>query len=1646
MMPERDYLITKVFPLLKKYCAERDVTLFELDLRWGISEEEAKQGKVVDICLHEIENTHPFFIGLLGERYGWIPTKQELAASDALNNYVWLNADLSDGLSITEIEMQYGVLRAKEYINACFYFRSPEMPTPDEFREHPDSPEAQRLTRLKNTISAQKKYPVQTYLSVEDLGNRVKNDFIALVDKLFPQGALSALEKERLQQRAFLKSRTGTYIASQENYDALNQFIQSDEQFFVISGESGMGKSALIANWIEKYAKQCFSKLIYHFVGNSNAEGDYRKILQRFIDEIREIYGLTNNTSDKIYNQKKELTQLLFQITDKEPLLIVLDGINQLADIDNAKSMNWLPDFPQNVKIIFSTLLEDETMFVFKQRAYSIYELSPLIADYRRRLIKEYLLQYGKKLTENQEDIIVRTPQNENTLILTTLLEELRSHGKFENLDTIIDNYLLSPDFNEFFQRILVQKEKVYNVPKYPHWVEDVLCFIGLSKAGLSENEIITICNIPPLYWSQFYCAVSRHFTVLNGLINFSHQFIKIAVEERYLKDTATNECLRRRIVSCFENDKNSNNDRKNDECQYQFYMLGECDKLYESLINNMMPPDHDSELAHYWNLLYRTNKEAYPITAYLEKWKTKNVTADICSKHAANSDTSFSWAWNEIMKMMYFRLWYFCIIYLNDYQSAIRSIKCVLDILTEDDTEDMIKCLNGLGVCYIHLKQYEQSIEYSLKALEMAELIYGTDDIRTTVSLNNIGEAYNCLGEATKDRTYFLKALHYFEETSEIRLHNLNENHPDIAVAYSNMASVFQSLGDLQKSFGYRVKGLSAYLACHGKYHVDTAIEYHNIGAIALEMKKYDKAIEYMQQSLEIYDRILGKGSKQAIEELEALFVVYRESGDWENAIKYCQQTVELKEELEGKTKELSQNYSSLSVMYFQHKEYDKAILYMSKTIEILNNIEAGQSRQCGLSYDNMGKYYLEINDRDNSFKAYNMAIAIHKSIDEKGIDVANSLYYLAKAYYRFEQFEESCEYLKSAIDIMLVHKDDVREQLSCMYNNLGVIYYGMNKVEDAIIHLQKAHEINLEINGDDDIQTQQNYNMLQQLKQVSSAGIKSVQELNNTDAEGFPNNTEEEQQLNEILRYALEAYRKGQADRCIPLLLQVMKKSEDYYGEQCFPIQIEICEKLGSLYEKRLENNEAFEWYGKAIDYAYKVGDDECISRTYKTMAEFYWNMEDYQGAVKNYLQEILYHDFQPDIQSVRCYGNIAYALYKLHDDLEISLDFYSIAYDLAYEILGDEHEHTQSFVNGINMILSELDKYDDNNRFGINIVASLNRIVYFCYKTVGNDYVAIGFNNLALKYMQKNYPNKDTSGLLLNLAYLYMSNKKYKKALDILGSVLDKAEDNIDDRTVITMVGDCYFETFEYGKACFCYASCFDDRDDLVQQYPAQFRNYGAALLETGNYSEGLKILKQLFNTFYLQYNFAGMYYQYGRALILNGQTEDGIKWLSAELAPGNIEGKLCGMEDRNYDIEQSGKKVLFYRNYLYLAKGYHQKGDDKSAKECFRQALHLLNECQENDAIDKAFVLNEMANYYLDKHLLDEAFKLNKEAFESVIAFTDDPTPVIGHILKLRGYLLMKHDPEQAKDNYEQAYEIFKFFLGEDSPYTKQAVFQ
>ena len=153
MHAERDLLTRYVFPELRQRAKSLFVNLFQTDLRWGIAESQSKQSVV--LCLNEVYRSD-YFIGMIGERYGYVPTSYDVPKEDP--RFAWMKK-LPLGHSITDLEIQAGALQspATKRNRAFFYFRDSNflanVPTPwsaDFLPENDDS--KNKINQLKQRI------------------------------------------------------------------------------------------------------------------------------------------------------------------------------------------------------------------------------------------------------------------------------------------------------------------------------------------------------------------------------------------------------------------------------------------------------------------------------------------------------------------------------------------------------------------------------------------------------------------------------------------------------------------------------------------------------------------------------------------------------------------------------------------------------------------------------------------------------------------------------------------------------------------------------------------------------------------------------------------------------------------------------------------------------------------------------------------------------------------------------------------------------------------------------------------------------------------------------------------------------------------------------------------------------------------------------------------------------------------------------------------------------------------------------------------------------------------------------------------------------------------------------------------------------
>lgn len=504
MHAERDYLVKVAFPELRERMAKRNLYLVDVDLRWGVTEEEAEQGKVLEICLDEIERCQPFFIGILGERYGFIPTKMP---EDTEFTHPWL-AEYK-GNSLTALEIIHGVLRNPDLAQrSFFYFRDPEFisQVPESKRadfttENPEA--ALKLTVLKEKIRASGRpifdgYPCrwdenQAHLAdLDAFGQRVLEDLWSAINTAYPEEAVEAdpINIERQMHEAFAEERSHLHVGRSEQAQRLTEYVQgTDRRPVVITGESGCGKSAFLASWYRKYtAENPDDFVLAYFIGASPDSANNMRLLRNMCQELKRQFAL----KEELPKDDKELSETLAVLLasashGKSRIIVILDALDQLLPLEAAHGLGWLLDYmPEKTRLVVSTL-EGDCLDVLRRREAEEIGLPPLTEPEQRKIIQVLLGEWRRKLDEQQMKALLTHPGVKNALYLRVTLEELRLFGKFEQLTHRIKT--LADDISGLFDQILARLEEDHG----RELVSEAFSLLGCSRYGLRETELLEL-------------------------------------------------------------------------------------------------------------------------------------------------------------------------------------------------------------------------------------------------------------------------------------------------------------------------------------------------------------------------------------------------------------------------------------------------------------------------------------------------------------------------------------------------------------------------------------------------------------------------------------------------------------------------------------------------------------------------------------------------------------------------------------------------------------------------------------------------------------------------------------------------------------------------------------------------------------------------------------------------------------------------------------------------------------------------------------------------------------------------------------------------------------------------------------------------
>ncbi|KAJ8042119.1 NACHT domain- and WD repeat-containing protein 1 [Holothuria leucospilota] len=213
------------------------------------------------------------------------------------------------------------------------------------------------------------------------------------------------LYEELQRQSSFCQQQTETFHGQSDILNQLESYLSSGKSIpLILHGGPGCGKTSIAAMCTKHVSSK--TACVVRFVGTSLESQTINQIFRSACDQIACLYGgYISITSGGMEQLQMDLLKLLDRVTADRPLLLILDGVDQLED--SISNFDWLPKvLPPHVKMIL-TCNSNENKVYSSLKSYlgdsAIYlEVTPLKQGEVSRLTDLTLKSISRTVTEEQ--------------------------------------------------------------------------------------------------------------------------------------------------------------------------------------------------------------------------------------------------------------------------------------------------------------------------------------------------------------------------------------------------------------------------------------------------------------------------------------------------------------------------------------------------------------------------------------------------------------------------------------------------------------------------------------------------------------------------------------------------------------------------------------------------------------------------------------------------------------------------------------------------------------------------------------------------------------------------------------------------------------------------------------------------------------------------------------------------------------------------------------------------------------------------------------------------------------------------------------------------------------------------------------------
>jgi tetratricopeptide (TPR) repeat protein len=943
MEAERNHLIKHVFPKVRAACLARQVGFTEIDLRWGVTEEESRNGVTVDICLKEIDRCRdfpPFFIGFLGERYGWIPCHNDLAAywekhpdspyAQAIQHAV------GRGISVTELEMELAVLTegaaAKLHGQALFLLRDPALtdalyheatgkgPDPNDTAYY--DPAAGRLAALKDRIRATPYLGLDPYTRIEDFGQAIEDYLLGQLNQFYPADATpTPHQRTQAAHGAFRYHRLNNFLPRDDVRGQLVAAIhrrieQPSLGPILLAGPSGQGKSALMADLARHLESTRTTDpirwiVIDHYIGadeHNNLNAWIERLLNILHPDIADLVGDIPENPDEqrdalstwlAYTARRTEQKETPAVQSPRPVrfVLLLDALDQLSD--GGKNLELLKPEILGPDAILVASAADGTAARESAGTYESIIVPPLTVELTTRMIQDSLARYRKSLAPELAGRLAAAPQSGSPLFLTLALEELRLDARHESLAPLLDAILACGDAKQLFLERYLRDED-YSRNQQPDLACRFMALIGAARAGLTEQELADLLalpgdpvaadsgkpRLPQVNLSLLMTSFQPYLLDKGGRRAPMHRILAEAGLEA-LGETVIREQLYGYFSPGYGKDGTDVEPRAAAEALYQVTRRARADKaqrarLEDDLANLSVPATLHNVAEEV--VIEALNEFTYEEkSALAERWGAQ--VAPLAEKDIEGIGEAIG----------YYAGWLYEKI--GHYPAARALLEPLLEArrrILGEDHPDTLSAMNNLGATLSEQGDLPSAWALQEKVLEANRRSLGEEHPDTLLNMGNLAMTRRAQGDRPG-------AQALLETVLEASRRILGDDHPHTLTAMNHLALTLIDQGDLSGARALQAPVLEVRRRILGNDHPDTLTALNNLALSLYCQGDLPGARVMFEEVLDASRRILGESHRHTLVTMGNLAATLGDQGDWPGARAMQEQVLEAFRRMHG-------------------------------------------------------------------------------------------------------------------------------------------------------------------------------------------------------------------------------------------------------------------------------------------------------------------------------------------------------------------------------------------------------------------------------------------------------------------------------------------------------------------------------------------------------------------------------------------------------------------------------------------------------------------------------------------------------------------------------------------------------------------------